>query len=215
VNADRLSARLRRETADLHARAERSGVMPLLIAGRLDRNRYCALLRSLHDLYEALEAALARHAGHPAIAPVWQPRLHRRAALAADLSLLHGEHWASELALPAAARGYVARLHELDRSAPQRLVAHAYVRYLGDLSGGQWLKSSVQRMLGLLDGHGLAFYDFGSAQDVALQARRLRAGLDACTHDEASARAIVDEARLAFGLHLPLFDELLGAGAAR
>ncbi|MCK7500861.1 MAG: biliverdin-producing heme oxygenase [Comamonadaceae bacterium] len=38
---------------------------------------------------------------------------------------------------------YVARLRWLDRHDPGRLLAHAYVRYLGDLSGGQVVQRIV------------------------------------------------------------------------
>jgi len=57
-----LAARLRAETSALHTAAERSPFMAELLAGRLDRPAYAALLSNLLLLYQVLESALMRHA---------------------------------------------------------------------------------------------------------------------------------------------------------
>eukprot|EP00121_Abeoforma_whisleri_P005982 Awhi_evm1s5431 len=44
---------------------------------------------------------------------------------------------------------YLNRLNEITRTKPFLLVAHVYVRYLGDLSGGQVLKRIVRKALNL------------------------------------------------------------------
>ena len=97
-----LAERLRDATRELHAQAERSGVMRTLLRGELGRGDYALLLRNLHAIYAALEAALAQHGGHPVLAPVDDPALRRRAALEADLALLAGADWAER---PAAGAG--------------------------------------------------------------------------------------------------------------
>ena len=135
-----LADRLRHETRSLHTAAERSAFMGALLRGQVDRAGYVALLRNLSAIYEALEPALARHAAHPLIAPVHAPALCRAAALAQDLAVLHGPHGVDELPLAPVTPLYVARLRTLDAEQPGLLLAHAYVRYLGDLSGGQMLR---------------------------------------------------------------------------
>ena len=58
---------------------------------------------------------------------------------------------------------YTARLRQLASGGPedvQRLLAHAYVRYLGDLSGGQFIKRQLAKVYELEDGEGLSFYEF-------------------------------------------------------
>ena len=131
-----LAERLRTETRALHTAAERSRFMGVLLRGQMDRASYCALLRNLHAIYAALEPALARHAGHPVLAPVFLPRLARTQALADDLLTLHGSAWADAIALQPATARYLRRLHEIEAAQPELLFAHAYVRFLGDLSGG-------------------------------------------------------------------------------
>jgi heme oxygenase (biliverdin-producing, ferredoxin) len=205
-----LSDRLRADTRELHTAAERAGIMPALLRGTLERARYTALLRNLHAIYAALEPALVRHAAHAEVAPLVFPALFRQAALAADLAALHGPAWADELPLqPAALRG-VARLHELDAQQPALLVAHAYVRSLGDLSGGQMLRTLVARSYGLAGDAGTRFYDFGDAAAVNRHQQLFRAGLAALEADAPRIDALVAEARWAFGLHAELFVELAG-----
>ena len=203
-----LAQRLKDETHTLHRAAERSRFMGALLQGRMDRPSYCALLRNLHAIYAALEPALERHAQHPSVAPVLLPGLWRRAALAADLQALHGAAWAEALALQPACERYVQRLHELDAAQPGLLLAHAYVRYLGDLSGGQLLRGIVRRSLQPPAGAGTAFYEFGTPAETLALVRAFRRGLDAVVVDAGTADALVAEAVLAFELHRSLFDEL-------
>ena len=205
-----LAERLREDTRELHTAAERAGVMRKLLRAQLDRRAYCALLRNLHEIYVALESALARRATHALVGPVVFPALFRQAALADDLNLLHGAGWAGDLPLQPAAAAYVRRLREIDATAPGLLVAHAYLRSLGDLSGGQLLRGIVTRSLGLVRGVGVRFYDLGSTAEVTLHLQAFRAALNALPVDEECAAAIVAEARSAFERHAQLFMQLAG-----
>jgi heme oxygenase len=202
-----LSSRLKDATRELHQVAEHAGGMSALLRGRVDRAQYCLLLRNLHALYEALEAALDRNATMPLVAPVRVPVLYRTAVLAADLRVLHGVGW-NDLPVAAAMRSYAARLEEVSRTRPPLLAAHAYVRYMGDLSGGQILRDVVRRALDLQDGAGIAFYTFAGAGDGRKIKEGFRAALDALPLDDALAQEIVAEARDAFARHVVLFEEL-------
>lgn len=199
---------LRIETRTLHTQAERSTFMGVLLRGWMQRAPYCAMLRNLHAIYAALEPALQRHADDPQIAPLVMPGLWREARLRHDLDLLHGGDWREALPLQPATLRYVARLDELDRTQPYLLAAHSYVRYLGDLSGGQMLSRIVRDSLELGSGGGTAFYDFGDAAATADLKRMYREALAALPVDAASLTALVAEARLAFELHRELFAEL-------
>lgn len=203
-----LAERLKTETRALHAAAERSALMGLLLRGRMSRGLYCALLRNLHALYAALEPALVRHALHPMIAPVFLPALWRTRSLELDLLALHGADWAGDFALQPAAH-YVRRLKEIE-ARPERLLAHAYVRFLGDLSGGQALRRIVAQTWGVPGRSVTAFYEFGDAAQTGASAQAFRDGLGRVAPDAQAANAIVAEARLAFQLHQRLFDELAG-----
>jgi heme oxygenase len=208
-----LGQALRAQTRQLHTQVERSGVMQELLHGRIDRAAYCALLRNLHVIYAALEAGLARHAGHPYIAFVTMAGLARGGPLADDLAVLHGPGWASAYpALPATQR-YAARLLALDARNPELLLAHAYVRYLGDLSGGQMLRRIIARTFALEGSSGTQFYVFGDNDGAARMAQRFREGLDAVAVDADGIAALVVEAQWGFAVHGQLFEELLAASS--
>ena len=203
-----LAQRLKAETKALHTAAERSRFMAVLLRGQMGRAPYCAMLRNLHAIYAALEPALARRARHPVIAPVFLPGLVRTDALADDLLALHGADWPSAFELLPTSLRYVAHLHAIEAGHPERLLAHAYVRYLGDLSGGQMLRRIVRQSMALPPGQGTAFYEFGTSEETVQLKRAYREGLEQLQPDEATARAIVAEARRAFELHMQLFEEL-------
>jgi len=207
VNHARLSERLPAATRAGHAAAERSGLMASLLRGQIDRADYCILLRNLHALYETLETALDRHAGTTAVAPVRFPALYRSAALVADLHHLADARWAT-LPIARATHDYCRRIRELSETQPGLLVAHAYVRYLGDLSGGQILRAVIRRSLALAEEAGTAFYAFGHAADVEARKAAFRSGLDALPMDAAGTQLLVAEANAAFIRHVQLFEEL-------
>lgn len=210
-----LSARLKQETRDLHALAERGAVMQALLRGELDRAGYCALLRHLWALYSALEAGLERHAGTSAVRRLWRPSLRRAARLASDLDALDQPGWRSRQDLTPAGQAYVQQLLSLAPADPERLLAHAYVRYLGDLYGGQLLAQRVRHQLGLADGEGTAFYTFDDSRPIEQMRADFRTDLDALTLTPALTEALVAEARAAFVRHREMFDELRPADGAR
>lgn len=202
--SDALSTRLRDATHDAHRRAERAGAMPALLAGRLPVERYGALLRELRAIYAALEAALAsdaaRGAGVDLLAA--HPSLARVAALDADLARL-APRLPPAVPLSPEAAAYVERLRTLAATEPRRLAAHAYVRYLGDLSGGQILRRVVAKAYA--DPEATAFHAFGTEADARALAGDVRAWLDALPLDAAGREALVDEAVDAFARHERLF----------
>ena len=206
-----LPERLRLGTRDLHAQTERTGFMAHMLAGRIGLPAYCGLLRNLHAIYAALEAALRQRHADAAVALVDTPALHREAALASDLQALVGDHWPQALPVQPATLAYVQRLQGLAQSGSRALLAHAYVRYLGDLHGGQVLKKLVARTLGLQGEAGTRFYEFGSTEEVLALRLALRSALGQLPVSPEEADAIVEEARWAFVQHQRLFEQLPAA----
>ena len=202
-----LAGRLRAATHDLHRVAEQSGIMRRLLRGEVGRPEYALLLRNFHALYHALETALDRHANSPDLAPLRMPALYRSAALAEDLRYFCGADWQS-LTLSAAMSAYVARIHEASGTRPALLAAHAYVRYLGDLSGGQMLDGVIRRSFSLPTSEGAAFYAFGDAAQATTLKGQFRTALDRLPADAETADAIAEEAKSAFERHIALFREM-------
>lgn len=203
-----LSQRLREETADLHRIAERSGIMVELLRGRLERRAYVALLRDLLEVYTALEARLESTAGAVAIAGIHDRALFRTGSLRDDLASLHGAGWADDVPPGAEAMAYAARLQE---ATPLQLAVHAWVRYLGDLSGGQALGPVIARALGLSGGaaaDGVSFYRFPEIHDIASYKQRFRGALDAIPLASGEGDQAVAEARDAFRLNVRVFEDV-------
>lgn len=209
-----LAQRLRTRTATAHQRAERSPLMQALIGGRASPALYGRLLQQLLLLYEALEPRVAARHTHPWLAGAWSPALARRQALRADL-MAFGLGPAA--ALPATA-AYVDRLDALNHRAAladARLLAHVYVRHLGDLSGGQILRRVLSKAFAAHTpddperaAPGLSFHDFGDAAHREALAQRLRAALAALPGSGPEADAAEDEAVWAFEQHLRLFEQI-------
>jgi heme oxygenase (biliverdin-producing, ferredoxin) len=202
-DAPTLAARLRAETKQLHTQAERSGVMGLLLRGVCPRPAYVALVASLEVIYEALERQLDANAAHPAIAPLRLQGLARHAALRADLQRLTTTN-AAPATPPAEAHAYAAHLDQLGAEDPALLVAHAWLRYLGDLNGGQIVGRIVRESLGL-DADDTTFYDFPALADPHAAAASWRSALNDLSLDADTQTRIVDEACAGFHRHIALF----------
>jgi heme oxygenase len=206
-----LGHHLKATTSAMHRRVERTAFMASLLRGEVDREAYAGLLRNLQALYAALEQALVQHASTPDVAPVVMPELFRSRAIAADLQVLSASGAAVPPPLARATQRYVGRLQELSAARPGLLVAHAYVRYLGDLNGGQALRRIVARSLGLAGNAGTLFYDFGDGAAQQHLVQRFRAGLEALGAPPEARLALGDEALGAFERHEQLFEELAAA----
>lgn len=204
-----LSQRLRAETKDAHVLAERSGIMRTLLRGSITRATYVSLLRNLAGIYRPLEEELDRHAAHPALVGINRNALRRLDRLERDIAALAIEPPHDAPADLPATREYATRLREIGRSSPELLLAHAYVRYMGDLSGGQMLKDIVARTLSVYSADdGLDFYDFPDIADPIAFKEAFRDVIDSAVLVGAAPDAIVREAQYGFALHERLFAEL-------
>jgi heme oxygenase len=201
-----LSVYLREATADVHRGAERSSFVSRFMAGTLDREAYSRHLLALHPVYTALEGAMERLRDTPRLSAFYLPVLWRSASLAADLHYLRGREWQREDPVPSSRR-YAEHVNEIAQVTPIALVAHCYVRYLGDLSGGQVLGKMAKRHLGL-GGEGVSFYEFHEIGDVAAFKHDFRRRLDELPLRDGEREALVAEARNAFALNAAIFDEL-------
>lgn len=212
MNEATLSAELRSATKALHTEAERSGIMGALLRGRCSREDYAALLASLEAIYGALETGLAQHAAHPLLAALHRPGFARQASLRADLAALHGLGVSAPGALPNEAQRYVAQLQLLASDDPPRLLAHAWLRYLGDLNGGQIVGRIVRKALAL-PAEATTFYEFPGISDPQAEAAAWRDALDAVPMSGGTRESIVDEAITGFRRHIGLFRALAPANA--
>lgn len=157
-----LSEALKEATKEVHTQAENAEFMKNFQKGELTQEGFKLVMASLYHIYVALEEEIERNKENPVYTPLYFPEeLHRRASLEQDMAFWYGPRWQEAIPYTQATKRYVQRLQEVGRTEPELLVAHAYTRYLGDLSGGQVLKKIAQKALNLpSSGEGLAFFTF-------------------------------------------------------
>jgi heme oxygenase len=142
---------------------------------------------------------------------IYFPELNRTENLEKDLAFYYGDNWQAEIVPSEAGKVYVERIKEISNSEPELLVAHSYVRYMGDLSGGQALKNIVRSALSLPTDQGTNFHQFDAFPSV--EARRefkgkYRDALNSLPVDNELIEKIVAEANDAFALNRDVMHSL-------
>lgn len=195
-------------TMEAHEQAEHATFISRLLGGEGTPDGLVALLSQSLPIYQALEDACRAVGSDPRIAPILDSRLDRTNALVGDLEVHRAAGRAYDAVLPAT-EAYVAELRACAGNAPA-LIGHHYVRYLGDLSGGQILATLVRRHYGLEDG--LGFYDFTEIAKPKLYKDDYRAALNALPLSETDRAGAIDAAIRAFDLNHRVFLDLEAAG---
>ncbi|MBD2578252.1 heme oxygenase (biliverdin-producing) [Oscillatoria sp. FACHB-1406] len=206
-----LATQLREGTKQSHTLAENTAFMKCFLKGIVEREPLRKLFADLYFVYSTLEAELERHIEHPAVGAIYFPELNRKEKLEQDLAYFYGEDWHDLIHASAAGKTYVARIKEISNNEPELLIAHAYVRYMGDLSGGQALKNIIRSALKLPSDRSINFYEFNAISTV--EARRefknkYRDALDRLPIDKTTVARIVEEANYAFALNRDVVHEL-------
>jgi len=200
------SARLRAATWDDHGDNETSAYMSALVEGRLARDEYAVLVAQLHPVYDLLEEAADRMAPDPVAGRFDLAGLRRREALEADLGYFYGPRWRARIEPNAATEAYCDRLREVCFDWPGGFVAHHYTRYMGDLSGGQYIGRQVRRTLDLAGEDGVRFYRFPGKPKAYKD--RYRELLDSAPWDAAEQDRVIDEVKAAYRLNAAVTAEL-------
>ena len=206
-----LVQQLREGTKQSHTAAENTAYMKCFLKGIVEREPFRKLLANLYLVYSTLETELQRHREHPIVGPIVFPEIYRTANLERDLAFYYGDNWREQIVPLPAGEVYVARLQEISNTDPALLIAHAYTRYMGDLSGGQALKTILRSALNLPPDQGTGLHDFEQLPTV--EAKRAfketyRQALNALPVDEATSQRIVDEANYAFQLNRGVVHDL-------
>ena len=210
VNSN-LAATLREGTKKAHTMAENVGFVKCFLKGVVEKSSYRKLVSNLYFVYSEMEEQMHLHRDHPILSKIYFPLLNRRSSLEKDLSFYYGADW-SELAVASpAGQAYVQRIRDISKTEPELLIAHAYTRYMGDLSGGQILKGIVQCAMNLSEGQGVSFYEFEDIADEKQFKTLYRQRLDEFLLSELTVARIVDEANAAFEMNMKLFQELEGS----
>ncbi len=206
-----LAQSLRDGTMHAHTVAENTAFMKCFLKGVVEREPFRKLLANLYFVYSALEAEMQRHQNHPVVGPMIFPEIFRASNLERDLEYYYGPNWRQDIEPLPAGKVYVLRIKAISKADPALLVAHAYTRYMGDLSGGQALKKIIRSALDLPPDQGTGLHDYEQLPTAEAQRdfkAKYRTALNSLPIDGALIRRIVDEANYAFGLNRDVVQEL-------
>lgn len=203
------STMIREATAREHEEAENSTFITDMLGGVLGPESYLRYTGQLWFIYRALEASWDELAAHPVTGPFMRPELLRTVELERDLAHLDGPDWRDNLDPLPATLAYADRIAECARDWPAGYIAHHYTRYMGDLSGGQVIRGTAEKLWDLPHrGDGVRFYVFDGVDNPAAFKREYRALLDRIPADDLERRRILDEGRRAFVMNRAVFDAL-------
>ncbi|MGO4614181.1 heme oxygenase (biliverdin-producing) [Nocardia sp. 2YAB30] len=203
------STQIRRATERQHAEAESSRFMSDMLGGALGVDSYHRYTAQLWFIYRALEGRSDALADDPIAGPFIRPELARTVELERDLAHLIGSEWCAGLEPLPATAAYAERIDECARNWPAGYIAHHYTRYLGDLSGGQVIRGTAEKLWNLSHrGDGVRFYVFDGVGNPAAFKREYRGLLDRLPLDDLERRRMLDEGRRAFAMNTAVFQEL-------
>lgn len=208
TTSSRFSEELKSMTWDDHEHAEYTEYMQALLGGQLNVQGYVDMVAQHYFAYVVLEEAAEKMRDNKVGGPFVYDSLTRVPALEADLQFLLGDDWASQITPNEATKEYCERLKEVCFDWPGGFVAHAYTRYLGDLSGGQVIKGAVERAFQFKDQQGVQFYVFDEIPDYKAFKIQYRDQLDAAPWDEGEQQKVIDEAVLAYRLNTKVLAEI-------
>jgi heme oxygenase len=169
-------------TWDHHKQAERQQFAKILVSGKIHPDFYATYLWNQHKKYDILEALAGALGLLEGLGDI-----RRKLKIEQDFIELW-EHPEPPVILPSTEE-YIMHMKQLI-GKPRELVAHMYVLYLGDLSGGQIIKNKVPGS--------------GTMYDFDLDVETVKHRIKAMTEDD-----MADEARYVFASSTKLFQELM------
>ena len=174
---------LKELTWEHHKNAERQEFVKHLMSGSIDPKLYATYLWNQFPQYEILEVMAMGHGLFNDL-----PDIMRSKYIMEDFR----ELWPKDEKPPQhtmATKKYLTHMRSI-MDEPDKLMAHVYVRHMGDLSGGQMIKKKVP-------GAG-KFYDFEG--DV----KEIKEAIRAKTND-----TMADEAKICFDYATELFKDMM------
>lgn len=193
-----LATILREGTSEEHKAAESSAFIRCFMKGILEKGTYARHLEAFYYVYESMEEELERNKNNLVLKSIYFPELYRKNALLEDLQFFYGTWKPNDHQPSVATQDYVKRIRKISETQPELLAAHSYVRYLGDLSGGQILKKVAARALNLPEGKGISFYEFPMIQDINGFKQNYRTALDSLPVNDSEKQSILAESKQVF-----------------
>lgn len=127
---------LKELTHEAHRNAETQPFVKILFSGKINPELYAAYLKNQHPCYEILEVCAMPHGLLNGLVD-----MRRAPAILEDYLELHDPKQEEPKILEATER-YIKYILSI-KDQPEKLMAHLYVRHMGDLAGGQMIAKRV------------------------------------------------------------------------
>jgi len=179
---------IKEATKEQHRRAEQQEFVKTLMSGEIHPRLYATFLYNLSYCYAALEKWSQYQGLLDGL-----PDIARAEKLAHDCQDL----WVRITPQPNITNSTEKYIEHIDniRTYPEKLFAHVYVRYLGDLYGGQMIKTKTPGAN--------TYLDFNNSKELIRVIRETING-----YMETDAAAVIAEAKLCFEYATELFKEM-------
>ena len=205
-----LSTVLRQVTWGAHEEVESGELEAALVDGMLAPDVYADLLAQSLAVYEAIEEAADATEATPWAAPFVRREVFRGRAVELDLAHFWGQGWRDRVELLPQTTFYVDRIRTAAATDPIAWIAHAYTRYLADLSGGFEIDRAITRAYGLeRDGRRLYDFDLPDGVDPRTWKNAYRQLLNILDVDLSAKARLVEEALIAYECNIALNDGLV------
>jgi len=154
-------------TSKHHRLAETSGIVHDILLKKTTIEAYTLYLRNLHVIYTALERPFRKTSKETKLVkPFLNEMLLRTRSIEVDLDLLSGSRQWRSLAILESCKAYLSHINTIRTEMPIALLGHIYVRYLGDMNGGQVLERLLKQSLNLQN-DAYNFYRYPAVTDLA------------------------------------------------
>ena len=203
--------KLHRVIGAAHRDAEGMVFSKALLEGSASPQQIAALIRSLLPIYTAMEALIEQLPDPLKTSGIPWHALSRHRALKEDIAALAALE-ASPASLDELANELIACLTNLAETAPERFLAHVYVRYGGDLSGGQQLAQQANSILSKAGLPELQFWSF--PRPIAELKQQLHDGIELLPLMHNEETNLLEEAPAGFRLNQRLLKALAEIKAA-
>ena len=124
---------LKELTKDNHSNAERQEFVKILFSGSIDPKLYATYLYNQFPMYELLEVCAMPHGLLSDIPGILLAKSSRK-----DFEELWGSDEDDRPKLCPVVKAYMDHIMNI-KDEPRKLMAHIYVRHMGDLAGGQMI----------------------------------------------------------------------------
>lgn len=199
-------AQIKLRSDGAHRQAEEAPFISELMGGELSTIAYLDYLRALAPIYLRMEELFVAHGGDEPLSYFDHRVLDRSQHIASDIAYLEDKSGdVKDLSVLTSVDTYLRTLNE--EITPIRLTAHHYIRYLGDLSGGQAIAKLVSRHY-QIPAEALNFYNFEDIGDVVFYKKRYRDFLNLITLNSEEREEFLQEVELLYQLNRELFLDL-------